>query len=148
MTTPTPPPSDAPPVGVPLTDGWIAHDGGPNPVPGQRVDAKGSRFTAQLHDVLSETLRWDRVSSYRPVPAPSAAPAEPAGGGEREKIARIIDPKGWETRDGQYRDIHGSTMHDKDRPLAFANADYYTRDSLIKADTVLAALPSNEGERG
>lgn len=66
-------------------------------------------------------------------------------GGAEERIARIIDPKGWETRDAQYRDIKGSTMHDKDRPLAFANADYYTRDSLTKANAILAAL-NTKGE--
>lgn len=81
----------------------------------------------------------------------SAAPAAPqaAGVGEREAIARIMDPKGWETRDRQYDAIKRSTMHDKDRPLAFANADYYIRDSLNKADACLALrAPSREPEGG
>ena len=81
----------------------------------------------------------------------ASAPAAPqaAGVGEREAIARIMDPKGWETRDRQYDAIKRSTMHDKDRPLAFANADYYTRDSLTKADAILALrAPSREPEGG
>lgn len=83
----------------------------------------------------------------------TAAEAPAEGAGEREEIARIMDPKGWETRDRQYEAIKRSTMHDKDRPLAFENADYYTRDSLTKADAILAlrdrssAPEAREGRR-
>lgn len=86
------------------------------------------------------------ITEYlRATPAPAAPQA--AGVGEREAIARIMDPRGWETRDRQYDAIKRSTMHDKDRPLAFANADYYTRESLTKADAILAIrAPSREPE--
>lgn len=120
--------------------------------------AKSSRYDMSEHplhyiflDPKTDAARrgWNAALAY--VRNNAAAPAAPqaAGVGEREAIARIMDPKGWETRDRQYDAIKRSTMHDKDRPLAFANADYYTRDSLTKADAILALrAPSREPEGG
>lgn len=73
-------------------------------------------------------------------------PAPTTLNSEREAIARIIDPRGWETRDRQYADIKRSTMHDRDRPLALANADYYTRDSRDRADQIMALRPAGDYE--
>lgn len=110
-----------------------------------------------ISDAISDSIDmdWTSRTGAKAVVAwlneNAAAPAAPqaAGVGEREAIARIMDPKGWETRDRQYDAIKRSTMHDKDRPLAFANADYYTRDSLTKADAILALrAPSREPEGG
>ena len=52
-------------IGRPDADGWMPWSGGENPVPGQRVDAEGSRFVGKLRDTQSDQVRWDRVARFR-----------------------------------------------------------------------------------
>lgn len=59
----------APVAGVAL-DGWISHDGGPNPVPGKLVDWKSKAFTGRG---VADRLAWGRnhlmpIIAYRIVP--------------------------------------------------------------------------------
>ena len=118
-----------------MKDAWEDHasDTGCWPADIKRVSARGPlrlMFTPLIWAQMTAELAADAILNLRPQPS----------GETREQVARLIDPKGWEVRDSQYRDIKGSTMHDRDRPLAFANADYYTRDSLAKADAILALI--------
>ena len=65
---------------------------------------------------------------------------------DREGVARIIDPAGWEIRDRQYAEIENSMVPDIERPAARKSADMYTEVSLRKADAILAILsPTTEG---
>lgn len=60
----------------------------------------------------------------------------------REEIARIIDPHGWATRDRQTRLLSRMEARGEATPPgAYDSANYYARDSLAKADAILA-LPN------
>lgn len=72
------------------------------------------------------------------------APATPEG--LREKVARIIDPVGWETWDRQSREIDRIGLKGEDRNKAILSARFYVNKSLSKADAILAALrPDADG---
>lgn len=64
-----------------------------------------------------------------------AAPSQEPQDARRERYARIIDPKGWATYDGQLSVIATlpQALHEEKRQQAF----FYVRQSLAKADLIL-----------
>lgn len=72
---------------------WITHDGGPNPVPGQRVDFK-IRVEQKAVAMSSDKLRWhhwghsDDIIAYRlATPSPAAQDGTAKGLEERSRVA-------------------------------------------------------------
>ena len=60
----------------------------------------------------------------------------------RETIARIIDPKAWRIRDEQYAAIDRLKLFPLDEAETKKAVDADIRDSLAKADAILAARPT------
>lgn len=56
----------------------------------------------------------------------------------REEIARIVDPAGWATFDRQTAELHRIVGRGEAPQEALDGLRYYTRDSLAKADAILA----------
>lgn len=79
----------------------------------------------------------------RPLDTP--ARHEVSSEGVREKIARIIDPDEWATRDRHYAGAKRVAANDDDLRSLLLSADSYVKRSLIKADAILDALSSGNG---
>jgi hypothetical protein len=61
--------------------GWIDHDGGPNPVPGQQVEDVVWKAEGASAGLTLDNIDWRQVTAYRVVALP-AAPTPADGGGE------------------------------------------------------------------
>jgi hypothetical protein len=61
--------------------GWIDHDGGPNPVPGQQVEDVVWKAEGASAGLTLDNIDWRQVTAYRVVALP-AAPTPAEGGGE------------------------------------------------------------------
>ena len=61
---------------------------------------------------------------------------------DRETIARIIDPKAWRIRDEQYAAIDRLKLFPLDEAETKKAVDADIRDSLAKADAILAGRPT------
>lgn len=60
--------------------GWIDHDGGPNPVPGQQVEDVVWKAEGASAGLTLDNIDWRQVTAYR-IALP-AAPTPAGGGGE------------------------------------------------------------------
>ena len=69
----------------------------------------------------------------------AASPA-PDLEGLRERVARVIDPAGWETWDRQSREIDRIGLVGAERDRALESDRFYADRSLAKADAILSLL--------
>lgn len=127
-------------LGRPDADGWIKHDGGPNPVPGQRVEVRYEDGTEDSAEA-SETAPWGstlpRIIAYRLArPTPDHTP----------DVGNMVAPAQPEPGAGELADLIKRLQRaDEYEPLG--HDGWEAADALTQAQAKIARLEGEVAER-